>query len=91
MCIASDRISNLLLTATVVSSAQINLTLCLLDPHVNTVCDMESPVKVNVGENVTIQCKASPDSHYRWTKVTETLVGFPLQICVKLKRYFLKC
>lgn len=86
MCIAFNRISNLLLTATVVLSAQINLTLCLpLDPHVTIACDVESPVQVNVGENVTIQCEASPDSHYRWTKVTETLVGLPLQICAKLK------
>lgn len=84
MCIAADRISNLLLTATVVLSPQINLTLCLpLDPNVKIVCDVESPVEVNAGENVTIQCTASPDSHYRWTKVTQTLVS-PSQI----KQYF---
>lgn len=41
-----------------------------LDPHDEVACDMESPLEVGAGGNVTIRCEATPGSRYMWTKVT---------------------
>lgn len=41
-----------------------------LDPHDKVACDMESPLEVEAGGNVSIRCEGTPGSRYTWTKVT---------------------
>lgn len=46
------------------------MPLSALDPYVEVACEVESPLEVEAGENISIRCKATPGSLYMWTKVT---------------------
>lgn len=54
---------------------------CANEPHMIPLsdaeiqCDVEGPVEVHAGENVTIQCDVLPKAQYRWTKVKRHNLG----------------